>query len=224
MRAYHFVNEKFGLEDLRQRRIKIALLNELNDPFELFGINLSEENLRLAFRAMKDKLALNRGILCFSLDWHNPVLWSHYAEKHRGFCFGFDMPDQYLSKVSYTRKRLILETEQLLSLGSRDIETQVEKFLSTKYAHWRYENEARCFCALEDLDKKKKMYFAEFSDNLKLVKVIVGAESNLTRETIDNALGDLAPHVEILKASLSFKTFRVVYQKNQKLWSKQVGS
>jgi hypothetical protein len=71
MRVFHFVNEEFGLEDLRRRRLKIATLNELNDPFELFGVNLADESLRRAFRAMKDQLALNRGLLSFSRDWHN---------------------------------------------------------------------------------------------------------------------------------------------------------
>jgi hypothetical protein len=65
MRVFHFVNEEFGLEDLRRRRLKIATLNELNDPFELFGVNLADESLRRAFRAMKDQLALNRGLLSF---------------------------------------------------------------------------------------------------------------------------------------------------------------
>ena len=82
MRVFHFVNEEFGLEDLRKRRLKIATLHELNDPFELFGVSLADESLRRAFRAMKDQLASNRGLLCFSRDWHNPVQWSHYAAKH----------------------------------------------------------------------------------------------------------------------------------------------
>jgi hypothetical protein len=75
MRVFHFVNEEFGLEDLRRRRLKIATLNELNDPFELFGVNLADESLRRAFRAMKDQLALNRGLLSFSRDWHN-LFWA----------------------------------------------------------------------------------------------------------------------------------------------------
>lgn len=86
MRVFHFISEQFGLEDIRRRRLKIATLNELNDPFELFGVNLSDEALRQAFRAMKHELAFKRGLLCFSRNWHNPVQWSHYAAKHTGLC------------------------------------------------------------------------------------------------------------------------------------------
>jgi hypothetical protein len=37
-RAYHFVSLGHGLDDLRQRHLKIARLDEINDPFELWAI------------------------------------------------------------------------------------------------------------------------------------------------------------------------------------------
>jgi hypothetical protein len=220
MRVFHFVNEKFGLENLHHRRLKIATLHELNDPFEFLGVSLGDENLRNAFRTMKDQLASNRGLLCFSRHWHNPVQWSHYAAKHTGLCLGFDVsdgPDVYLGPVTYSRKRLVIEAESLRNPGLLSFEA-VRSLLFTKYSHWRYENEVRCFTTLEDKDPDKDLYFAEFSDKLRLAVVIVGAQSSITRETIRNAIGDLAPNVEAFKARLSFKTFRVVRQKKSKLW------
>jgi hypothetical protein len=183
MRLFHFVNEEFGLEDVRRRRLKIATLNELNDPFEFYGINLSDEQVRRAFRRMKDQLSANRGLLCFSRDWHNPVQWSHYADKHRGLCLGFDIPDEHLGRVTYSRKRLNVGIERLVAFREEDTET-LQQFLFTKYTHWRYENEVRSFVTLEKKDAEKNMYFADFSENLQLVEVIVGAESKLPRETV----------------------------------------
>jgi len=60
---------------------------------------------------MKNELAQERGLLRFSRDWHNPVLWSHYASRHTGLCLGFDVPDDCLGPVSYSRKRLVVEAE-----------------------------------------------------------------------------------------------------------------
>lgn len=217
MRVYHFLNEEFGLENLRRRRLKIATLNELNDPFELFGVSLSDQNLRRAFRVMKDEIGMNRGLLCFSRDWHNPVQWSHYAAKHTGLCLGFDIPDELLGAVNYSRKRLVVETESFHNPRELSPDT-VTRFLFTKYAHWRYENEVRSFVTLEEKDTDKGLYFAEFSEKLRLAVVIVGAQANITRDRLREALGDLAPNIEAFKARLAFKTFRVVRQRNSKLW------
>lgn len=49
--------------------------------------------------------------------------------------------------------------------------------------------------------------------------VVVGALSSATRETLRNALGDLASTVETFKARLAFKTFRVVRQRKAELWT-----
>lgn len=205
------------MEDLRKRRLKIATLNELNDPFEFLGVNLSSEALRHAFRKMKNELSTIRGLLCFSRDWHNPVQWSHYAEKHQGLCLGFEVPTERLDVVNYSRKRLPISPAQLINYRQLDEKILISLFC-TKYAHWRYENEVRSFVALEDKDPEKQMYFADFYEELKLVKVIVGAESTLSRADISNALGDLAPSVEVFKARLAFQSFRVVRQRNQNLW------
>src|SRR5205085_1662172 len=137
--------------------------------------------------------------LCFSRYWDNPVQWSHYAAKHAGLCLGFDIPDECLGPVSYSRKRLIVEAEKFREPGQLTLE-MATKFLFTKYSHWRYENEVRCFVKLEDRDPDKNLYFADFSHKLSLAVVIVGAQSNISRETVRDALGDLAPTVEAFKA------------------------
>lgn len=217
MRIFHFINEEFGLENLRRRRLKIATLGELNDPFEFLSASLADENLRRAFNAMKNELAEENGLLCFSRKWHNPVQWSHYAAKHTGLCLGFDVPDEQLEPVIYSRKRLAVEAENFHNLHEINIDT-FKPFLFTKYSHWRYENEVRSFVSLDEKDPEKKMYFIPFSDKLRLSVVIVGAQSNITRDHLQRALGDLAPSVKSFNARLAFKTFKVVRQRNEKLW------
>ena len=177
MRVFHFIDLKYGLDDIQSRHLKIATLNELNDPFELLAINLSDLELRRAFQRMKEQLSANRGMLCFSRHWRNPVQWSHYAAKHTGLCLGFDIPDEHLATVHYSGKRLAVEAEQLLNSRALD-EATARQFLFTKYAHWRYENEMRVFVTLEDRDPTTGLYFANFSDRLRLAEVIVGANSS----------------------------------------------
>lgn len=106
MRVYHFLKEQYGLEALRKKRLKIARINELNDPFEFMGADLSDLEFREAIGGLKDYLNERWGLLCFSKVWESPVQWTHYANRHKGLCLGFDVPDGFLTKVKYENERL----------------------------------------------------------------------------------------------------------------------
>jgi Protein of unknown function (DUF2971) len=216
MRVYKFLNAKYGLDALEKRRLKIARINELNDPFELLGTNLSNPKLRRAFTEMKNALNKNRGLLCFSKRWRNPVLWSHYSDGHRGLCLGFDIPDHLLMKVNYTWERST--SEKLFSNDSSIKKNEMARLLSTKFSHWRYENEVRCFVDLEDKDPSSGHYFHNFSNDLKIKQVRVGAEASVSRQDIDKALGEENAHVQRIKMRAAFQTFSIMRNKNQSLW------
>jgi Protein of unknown function (DUF2971) len=216
-RVYHFINLAHGLSNLSHRRLKIAELMKLNDPFEFFGANLSEPNLRRAFSKMKEAMAKNRGIICFSRSWRNPVQWSHYADKHHGLCLGFDIPSKNLAAVNYSPTRFRVDVTKLANIQSIDLET-AKALLFTKYSHWRYEQEMRTFTTLEKIDTGSGLYFADFSESLQLREVIVGALSDVTEHQILDALGELQNTVDVWKARLAFGSFRVVRQQNKKLW------
>ncbi|UUZ62352.1 DUF2971 domain-containing protein [Polaromonas sp. P1-6] len=214
MHVYHFVPGSYGLENLKLRRLKIATIQDLNDPFELLCIDLSNPDLRDGMREWKAEVARRFGMLCFSLSWRNPVQWSHYADKHRGLCLAFEVPNDSVQPVTYSGLRSHQEASDLLERGASTLnEATMLKFLSTKYAHWHYEKEVRAFLALEERDPVTQLYFTEFSDKLKLVEVIVGSESDLTRQELNEALGSLAPAVSLRKVRLAFKSFRVTTQR-----------
>ena len=217
MRVYHFINKEYGLEDIRSRHLKVATINELNDPFDIFPVVASNKNIRHAFKYLRKILTDRLGFLCFSSDWHNPVQWSHYADKHMGLCLGFDFPDENLSKIVYSRKLLNIDTEKILADQSFALEAS-KKLLSTKYSDWRYESELRAFINLQSLVSKNGKYFTKFDDDLKLKQVIVGLNSTLSRSELKDTLGDLSSTIEVFKTRLAFKSFRVVKQRNQGLW------
>ena len=103
-RVYHYVRLCHGLYDLRHRHLKIAQLDDLNDPFELWAIAQPDRQVRQALSDTKREMAKQYGLLCFSLDWHNPQLWNHDADRHRGLALGFDVNEQLLKRVSYIMK------------------------------------------------------------------------------------------------------------------------
>ncbi len=69
MRVFHFLNKKYGLKDIKERRLKIATIMELNDPFELLCLNLSIQELRHAILKTKKDFSKKTGLLCFSKNW-----------------------------------------------------------------------------------------------------------------------------------------------------------
>ena len=54
MRLYYFTNAEYGLSDLREKHLKIARIDQLNDPFEFMGADLSNDDLRKEIEALKD--------------------------------------------------------------------------------------------------------------------------------------------------------------------------
>lgn len=218
MKAYHFVPAEYGLENLRHKRLKIATIQDLNDPFELLCLDLTDNDLRIGIKDWKKNFAKKFGLLCFSRTWRNPVQWSHYADKHRGMCLCFEITDGIARSVNYSAKRSTKEAKQLLTTGTLDVE-MANKFLTTKFSHWRYEQELRVIKKLEGFDPKKGMYFCKFSDDLKLVEVIIGAESAVTRKQIITAIGEMAATVNLRNARLAFKSYRVTTQNDNKLWT-----
>ena len=46
MLVYHLLPEKFALGNLRLRRLKVARLDDMNDPFELLGATLQKKEHR----------------------------------------------------------------------------------------------------------------------------------------------------------------------------------
>lgn len=84
VRLYHFLPAVHALDDIRKRRIKIAEIDQLNDPFELWCVAQDNRELRERLRDYKRTMDDRYGMPCFCRSWSNPLLWSHYAEKHRG--------------------------------------------------------------------------------------------------------------------------------------------
>ena len=203
MRVYHLLAKHWAICDLQRKRLKVARFDELNDPFELLGAELPDREERQRFDQWKTRTVATFGLLCFSRRWRNPVLWSHYADKHRGMCLGFDVPDEYLQKVRYLPRRWKLS--DYLSHTQ-----QAGSLFTTKFKNWAYEKEYRRIVRLDDAESEGPNRYWPFGDDLKLREVIVGPRCNADRAQLRRILGPSVDEVEFKKARLAFRTFTVV--------------
>lgn len=199
MRVYHFLNSEYGLKDLREKRLKVSSILQLNDPFEFLGIDLANPVLRRSMKLEKKKLAQEVGLICFSRNWQNPVQWAHYANNHKGICLGFDVPATLLRKIKYVRERITARNHSEAD--------NIAKLLTTKFSHWSYEEESRMFVDLGE--SEEGLHYKNFSDDLALKQVIIGFRSDATKRKIVESYGS-EKEIEIFKARAAFKSFKIV--------------
>jgi hypothetical protein len=54
-------------------------------------MNRHTQAARKASKQFRAAVNASQGLLCFGADWSSSVMWSHYADKHKGICLGFDV-------------------------------------------------------------------------------------------------------------------------------------
>lgn len=159
---------------------------------------------------IKEKINELIGITCFAKRPDNILMWSHYANKHTGFCVEYDLSKIQsqdfrcmLYPVIYENTRPIIPTEMFDFSDMQNIKLNLEpkvmsKFicaLLTKSPIWNYEEEWRVILFLNNLDKQclyenciSKIYLgANISDENKKKIEIIAAKKQIVIEhmTID---------------------------------------
>jgi len=167
------------------------------------------------------------GILCLSEVADNPLMWSHYADAHRGFVIEFDAAHEFFTgggmsgavgrvlPVTYASERpgvtMFDPTLCAEDLGRR----YVTDVLLTKSVDWAYEREWRMLLPLND---QKVPHVVEGGMHLfrvpatAITRVIVGARCmQETRAAILAAIGvdRRLRHIRLAQARLSTSRYSI---------------
>lgn len=139
--AFRVSNSEGGrkyIKDVFQRR-----LSKMPPAKRLQAIRQAENVSRkgaIAPTEQSDKLLDEIGILCLSAEWNNVLLWSHYANHHKGICIGFRADSdvfQLAREVRYQNERPVI------CRPDDDLDTIINKTFFTKATCWDYEKEWR---------------------------------------------------------------------------------
>ena len=209
MQVYHLLSAENGISDIALKRIRVSRVRDLNDPFELLAAKLDNKNYRVGLQSWRKEFNEKHGLLCFSKDWSNPVLWSHYAVKHRGICLGFELANEIAEEVTYVSDRMPLRFEGGDPMKGVE-STYVRDLLTTKFVHWNYEGEVRVFVDLDESTSESGSYFYPFDEKLRLSQVILGPLCELPIGEIRSLVHSTYEDVAVFKASLAYKSFAVV--------------
>lgn len=121
------------LDIVVNERLYAAGYGELNDPMEgAYLVDYRNRDIIRLLRIKKDKTR----ICSLSKDYRHILLWSHYADGHKGCCIEVSMrdPGATLRDINYVSE-----------LQTVDRAVDAEELLSYKSKSWEYEQEIRVF-------------------------------------------------------------------------------
>lgn len=102
------------------------------------------KKLNASWTRMRAKLADNLGVLCFSECPTQILMWSHYADSHKGVCLEFDsdeIPIRGWKKYAYHQVKYVDHRSiDVLKVGYTNALLQL---LTCKSKDWAYERERR---------------------------------------------------------------------------------
>jgi len=138
--------------------LRFTPIEELNDPFEslvsmhreesenfLFGLlRLAQVDMNSLLHSMLNAFS-RTGVLSLTTDCTNLLMWSHYANNHRGLVFEFDSNNEFfksLDAVVYSKDRLYFDE---ISESKNHKASLLYRSIYYKSLDWSYENEWRLF-------------------------------------------------------------------------------
>jgi hypothetical protein len=178
----HHFHSKASIKWIRDNRPKMIMAFQKND-FRIIFDNYRE---RIAFAS-------------FSKSPDIPLLWSYYAEKHKGICIGYNLDNGlfndegrnvFASPVNY-----MTEIQKIYFDPEKNSEF-VGKWITTKSFHWQHEKEVRLiylrFPYVEE-------YKCIFHDKKMISKIVFGINTEQAAiDKVTSIINDKYPNQEII--------------------------
>ena len=131
-------------------------------------------------------------ISCFSKRNDSILMWSHYADSHKGVCLEFEENRDFFRTVEYSVKRPKLSLYEAtaralafdflgekLTYQDKDFADKMLKPIYTKSTDWSYENEVRCI--LSDIEPNTPGYHFDGENSyidMKITKLYIGSKAD----------------------------------------------
>lgn len=209
---YHFLSSKYATHDLERKMIRVSTLDTLNDPFELMPyLRYGEKEKIRRYMDVRKQISDLYGLLCFSKTWEEPLLWSHYADKHKGIAIGFEINSSDIFDVVYDpnpiRKQFDLTSDLIIN------KNLFLELAQIKYINWQYEQESRILLKLNDCTKIDGHYFIELGNSLKVKEVRLGAnyDYKATRMEYIFKLLTIYSGAEVIPCRLERQGYKINY-------------
>ena len=154
--SYEDFARSLGIEDDGDDITLTKLIYQLQRPEDAENATKMDEDLAKANKEMGQSIDNMFRVGCLCTDYKNRLMWSHYADGHKGFCIEYDfscdskmLSELLILPVIYSNERPKFpwnvalakdkESEEVKNVGAR---TMIRSLL-TKDEAWSYEDEWR---------------------------------------------------------------------------------
>ena len=180
-------NWKYLLDIFLRKRLYAAAYQEMNDPMEGRFFYDNDKICEEFIRAVQNQKKAWR-ICSLSQNHRNTLMWSYYADGHRGIVVGIRVKDPIakgytVKQVKYCQK--VNLNEAWIKAGPEQVTLHI---LCQKQKSWKHEEEVRIF--------SRNTTFV----NVEIAKVCFGVEiSRKDRDLISVLVKATAPQAELVQ-------------------------
>ena len=237
---YRILNSN-TIDSLENEYIWCGWTKELNDPFECLLKSDEEEKLKISkyidvkidlnvkeIREQYDKLKeievkkIIQDIIekkesivmtSFSEKKDNIMMWSYYADSHKGICIEYSFED--IDKAISNWLLPVIYEEHIIKIGDYldDQEMGVARQLTTKFIGWQHESEWRMMNPIDD-----SFYKLEYNNDnsikgvkvkLKPKRIFLGCNIDKNHEDIIREISD-KKGIEVYKFKISESMYELI--------------
>lgn len=150
-------------------------------------------------------------ILCLSKIKDSLLMWSHYADNHRGVVLEFKASSKesifnQAKKVIYSKSFAKFNFKEMRD----DSNSVIDKYVLTKNIDWNYEEEWRISIPLTDYKVPRELRSFDSND---LAALYLGCRiSDSNKTTIVSLRNRFFPHAKIYQAEKSLEGFSLIFK------------
>ena len=215
-KLYRLLPDEAAINTIETRCFRVSRIADQKDCFEWqFGFEGCPPELKEINQKKIDQIVERTGetmgILCFSKEIKDPILWSHHADGHKGIAFEVDIGINVnlvsnRHEVEYDKPRPVLPYR---TITKEEWLKVMDIFYKQKSKSWRYEQECRFVIEHAACIPSGGRFFWKIPAGF-ITRVIIGFRSSVSEQYLRQVL-DLNgfPNVQIVKAKRSLKTYDV---------------
>ena len=158
--------------------------------------------------------------LVFSKEINNILMWSHYANGHRGVAFEFERTkfSDRARDISYPKDNTRLTFKSYLY--GKEMEIQHTDIIYTKSPHWEYEQEVRVLGGINEGPERPIIKITNDNGNINyfckmkrdtIKSIYFGLEIlNKDKDQIIGCINKQQPHIQVHQMKRHTKKFKVI--------------